>query len=136
MVKTHRVSPEVHAVLTALWREVHDAQAAYVTAQLRADQLAIPFPLNENTVAIAKDTETRRHQVRDELRHLYGQLVGNKGVCRVNAYFAALDNMYTRSHRYTFVSKTGATYPAAKLQRERAAANVNKMTQRPPVLTI
>lgn len=134
-MKTHRVSPEVHAILTALWRELHDAQAAYIAAQLRADQLAIPFPLDDDTLTVAKDADTRRHEAREALRDHYGKLIGSKGVCRVDAYIAALDNMYTCSHRYTFVSKTGATYPGAKLQRERTAATVNRMTQRPPVLT-
>ena len=117
--------------LRALWRELHDAQAAYVAAQLRVDQLSIPSfygCLLDDPQHAAKAADERRNSVRTQLRDLYNTLFGEKGVMRFDAYVMAFDAMYGPSHRYSFVSRMGRDTRSAITERRLARRMVNNLT--------
>lgn len=132
-----RVSADLRAQLAALWRTLHITQSQFVAAQLRVDQLSFPFTAhNDSLVAAAEHAKNNRATVREQLRAAYSTHFGPKAASRVETYFAALDNLYGPSHRYSFVAKIGTERATLETARRRAAATVNRITGKPDVLTL
>lgn len=137
-MQTPHIPVAIRAKLSELWKAHEAAQAGYVAARAYADLVKIhgaiehyyPTPVSLQL----EPASNQRTAIREELRKLYFEYFNQRGVDCVEAYFAAVDNKYGRSHRYKFVSKTGDAGRAAAAEAELARDKVNKLTRRPHVL--